>query len=77
MRPAWPPGSPNWSFFVGGGLPSVHCNTPVRIAGELAAMPRLDLLGLVWGVELKGSGFAGGPRLQCEIPSRKVIPRGY
>ena len=51
---------PKLEFFVRGSVRMPFtCSTPVRIGAEGGAALSWNMMGLVWGVELKGSGFAG------------------
>jgi formylglycine-generating enzyme required for sulfatase activity/PKD repeat protein len=69
--PFGPPGSKvSLGFVVGGSARlGIRCEDPVVLRGTVGVRPKLDLLGVVLGGELKATGEVRGGATRCEIPS--------
>ena len=66
-----PPGSKaELQFFFGGSARlGLECDAPIVFTGEAGAKPHLDLMGIEFGGELKGSGEVTGGAMECRIPT--------
>ena len=66
-----PPGSTaDLQFFIGGSARlGLECDKPLILTGEAGVKPKLDLMGLEFGGELKGSGKITAGVVQCRIPA--------